>query len=575
MIPPLIIVIYLQVMANLQLPNYMAQIINEGILAEDMNRIYAYGGAMLLITFGGSLAAITTGYLVARIASGFTRDIRKKVFERVESFSAGDINKFSVSSLLTRTTNDVQQAHTAMTMILRPVIMAPMMAIGALQNALVNAPGLSWIIALSVAILLATIALIFTLAVPKFKILQTTTDRLNLVTRENLTGLRVVRAFNNEATQEDKFDAVNKDLVALNLFVNRLMIVMFPFMTLLMNVALVAIIWFGAQLISDFRLEIGNMMAFMQYATQVMMSFLMLSVVFIMLPRASVSAKRIREVIDAAPTIVDPPKPQKIPKNSPGRVEFQNVSFKFPDADTAAISNISFTAEPGKKTAIIGSTGSGKSTLINLIPRFYDVSSGKVSIDGVDVRNLKLEDLYRQIGYIPQKSVLFSGTIKSNVAYGNHRAPEKDIVWAIKTAQASQFVNNLTKGIHSPVSQGGANVSGGQKQRLSIARALAVKPKIYLFDDSFSALDFKTDTQLRKDLKKEIKDSTVIVVAQRIGTILDADKIIVLNEGKVVGEGTHQELLKTNQVYQEIAHSQLSDSELSLHLETANGVNHG
>lgn len=563
LIIPLVILTYLQVLANLELPDYMAKIINNGIIQEDMNAIYQNGGIMLLITLGGGIAAVGVGYLAARIATGFARDLRRKVFERVESFSIAEFNKFSTASLITRSTNDIQQIQMVTIMIFRLVLMAPFMAVGALQNAMQTAPSLSWIIVVAVAALLAMIGMLFTFALPKFKLLQKMVDKLNLVARENLTGLRVVRAFNNESVEEKKFDEVNKDLTKLNLFVNRLMVIMQPFMMLIMNLALVAIVWFGAHLVSDGSVEIGNMMAFMQYAMQVIMSFLMISIIFIMVPRASVSAKRVSEVIDTEATIEDPEKPVKPAEKGKGRIEFKDVTFTYPGADSPVLSGIDFTAEPGQTTAFIGSTGSGKSTLISLIPRFYDVSAGQVLVDGVDVRDLKLKDLYGQIGYVPQTGVLFSGTVKSNITYGNKDATDRDVKKAVDVAQANEFIKNLEKGVESEIAQGGANVSGGQKQRLSIARALAVKPKVYIFDDSFSALDFKTDRALRGALEKETKNKTVLIVGQRISTIMNADKIIVLDEGKIVGQGTHHELMKTNAVYKEIAYSQLSEEELA------------
>lgn len=563
LIIPLVILTYLQVMANLQLPDYMAKIINDGIIGESMNAIYRNGGIMLLVTLGGGIAAVGVGFLATRVATSFARDIRRKVFEKVESFSIAEFNSLSTASLITRSTNDIQQIQMVTLMILRMVLMAPFMAIGALQNAIQNAPELSWIIAMAVGALFVIIVVLFTTALPKFKILQKMVDMLNLVTRENLTGLRVIRAFNKEKTEEKKFDEANTDLMRLNLFVNRLMIILQPFMMLLMNIALVAIVWFGAQLVSDNSIEIGNMMAFMQYATQVIMSFLMISIIFIMIPRASVSAKRVNEVLNTTATIRDPKNPTKPARNGHGRIEFRDVTFAYPDADSPVLSGINFTAEPGQTTAFIGSTGSGKTTLIGLIPRFYDVTAGQVLIDNVDVRDMRLRDLSGQIGYVPQKGVLFSGTVKSNVAYGNKRASTKEIDTAIKVAQASDFVKKLEDGLQSNISQGGTNVSGGQKQRLSIARALAVKPKVYIFDDSFSALDFKTDAKLRKALQKETAGKTVLIVGQRISTIMNADKIIVMDEGKIVGQGTHDELMKHNVVYQEIAHSQLSDEELA------------
>ena len=565
LIVPLIILIYLQVMANLSLPDLMAKIVDNGIIGGDMNAIIKNGLIMLGVTLGGGVAAVGVGFLSARTATGFARDVRQKVFKKVEGFSIVEFNKFSTASLITRSTNDIQQIQSTTLMILRLVIMAPLMAIGGLQKAMENAPDLSWIIAVAVVSLLVVIIVLFVAALPKFKLLQKMVDKLNLVTRENLTGLRVVRAFNKEKTEENKFNDANTDLMKLNLTVNRMMIIMQPFMNLIMNMALIAIVWFGAHLVSERLIDVGNMMAFMQYATQVIMSFLMISMLFIMIPRASVSAKRVNEVIDTDISIKDPEESKKVkkaPGRGSGRVEFRDVTFTYPDAEAPVLSGVNFTAEPGQTTAIIGSTGSGKSTLIDLIPRFYDVSAGQILIDNVDIRDQNLSDLYSQIGYVPQKGVLFSGSIKSNVAYGNPVASAEEIENAIKVSQSKDFVQKKEDGVNASISQGGANVSGGQKQRLSIARALAVKPKVYIFDDSFSALDFKTEAKLKKELKKETKNKTVLIVAQRISTIINADKIIVMNEGKIVGEGTHQELLKNNSVYQEIASSQLSEEEL-------------
>lgn len=560
---PLVILTYLGVLANLELPNYMAKIVDNGIIGEDMSSIYQNGALMLAVTVAGGLAMVGVGFLASKIATGLAKDLRKNVFEKVEKFSIAEFNQFSTASLITRSTNDIQQVQTVMTMLLRIVLMAPFMAVGALQNALKNAPELSWIIAVAVVALLSLVAVLFAFGLPKFKILQKLVDKLNLVTRENLTGLRVVRAFDNESIEEKKFDKANQDLTKLNIFVNRLMSILQPFMMFVMNVSTVAIVWFGAQLVSTNMIEIGGMMAFMQYAIQVIMSFLMFSMIFIMIPRASVSANRIIEVIDTDISIKDPQNPKPLAVESRGQIEFRDVTFTYPDADYPVLSGINFTAHPGQTTAFIGSTGSGKSTLINLVPRFYDVSAGQVLIDDVDVRDLKLEDLYGQIGYVPQKGVLFSGTIKSNIKFGNKNTTDRDVRNALKTAQATDFVDKLAKKIDSPISQGGTNVSGGQKQRLSIARALAVNPNVYIFDDSFSALDFKTDATLRKELVKQTKGKTVLIVGQRISTIMDADKIIVLDEGKIVGQGTHDELMKSNGIYQEIAYSQLSKEELS------------
>ncbi len=568
LIIPIVVLTYLQVMANLALPNYMANIINNGIIGEDMSTIFREGGLMIVVTLGGSVAAILAGYLAAKVATGFSRDIRGKVFQKVESFSIAEFNKFSTASLITRSTNDIQQIQTVTAMLFRMFLIAPFMAVGALQNALHTAPELSWVIALASVILLVVIGILFGFGLPKFKLLQKLVDKLNLVTRENLTGLRVVRAFDNESVEEKKFDQANRDLTKLNLFVNRLMIILQPFMMFVMNLSLVAIVWFGGHLVSTNTIEIGNMMAFMQYAMQVLMSFLMISVIFIMIPRASVSARRVGEVINTESTIHDPSNPKKIPNSGRGLVEFKDVTFTYPDAEAPILSGINFTAEPGQTTAFIGSTGSGKSTLINLIPRFYDVSAGQIMIDGIDIRDLKLKDLYSKIGYVPQKGVLFSGTVESNIKYGNLNASGQEVENAMKVSQSMEFVSKLDNGINSDISQGGSNVSGGQKQRLSIARALAIQPNIYIFDDSFSALDFKTDAALRKDLEKETKGRTVLIVGQRISTIVNANKIIVLDEGKIVGQGTHTELLKSNKIYQEIARSQLSDQELSAILQS-------
>ena len=564
---------YAMVMANLWLPDKMSEIVNNGIIKQDMPAIWHNGLAMILVTAAGGLCSITIGFLASRIATGMAQKLRMELFERVESFALADFNKFSTASLITRSTNDIQQIQMTSILLLRLALMAPIMAIGGLQKAIHNAPNLSWIIALAVSVLLVVIAVLFVIAVPRFKKLQTLVDKLNLVTRENLVGLKVIRAFHNEKIEQKKFQQANTELNKMNLFVNRLMMLLDPIMTLVMNFSSVAIVWFGAHLISSGNLQIGNMMAFLEYAMQVIISFLLLSMVFIMVPRAAVSVKRVGEVLDTLPSIVDPPSPQQLPHDATGKIEFKDVTFTYPDADLPVLSNINFTAEPGQTTAFIGSTGSGKSTLINLIPRFYDVSAGQILLDGVDVRQLKLEDLYDQIGYVPQKGVLFSGTIASNIKYGNAKASQKLVEKSAKIAQAAEFINELKNGYKNEIAQGGSNVSGGQRQRLSIARAIAVEPNVYIFDDSFSALDFKTDAKLRSALAKETKDKTVLIVGQRINTIMNADKIIVLDEGKIVGQGTHQELMKNCQVYQEIAASQLSEDDLQkMSATTAKGA---
>ena len=553
---------YAMVMANLWLPDKMSEIVNNGIIKQDMPAIWHNGLAMILVTAAGGLCSIIIGFLASRIATGMAQKLRMELFERVESFALADFNKFSTASLITRSTNDIQQIQMTSILLLRLALMAPIMAIGGLQKAIHNAPNLSWIIALAVSVLLVVIAMLFVIAVPRFKKLQTLVDKLNLVTRENLVGLKVIRAFHNEKIEQKKFQQANAELNKMNLFVNRLMMLLDPIMTLVMNFSSVAIVWFGAHLISSGNLQIGNMMAFLEYAMQVIISFLLLSMVFIMVPRAAVSVKRVGEVLDTLPSIVDPSSPQRLPDDATGKIEFKDVTFTYPDADLPVLSNINFTAEPGQTTAFIGSTGSGKSTLINLIPRFYDVSAGQILLDGVDIRQLKLEELYDQIGYVPQKGVLFSGTIASNIKYGNAKASQKLVEKSAKIAQAAEFVSELKNGYKSDIAQGGSNVSGGQRQRLSIARAIAVEPNVYIFDDSFSALDFKTDAKLRSALAKETKHKTVLIVGQRINTIMNADKIIVLDEGKIVGQGTHQELMKNCQVYQEIAASQLSEDDL-------------
>ncbi len=564
---------YAMVMANLWLPDKMSEIVNNGIIKQDMPAIWHNGLAMIVVTAAGGLCSIVIGFLAARIATGMAQKLRTELFERVESFALADFNKFSTASLITRSTNDIQQIQMTSILLLRLALMAPIMAIGGLQKAIHNAPNLSWIIALAVSVLLVVIAVLFVIAVPRFKRLQTLVDKLNLVTRENLVGLKVIRAFHNEKIEQKKFQQANTELNKMNLFVNRLMMLLDPIMTLVMNFSSVAIVWFGAHLISSGNLQIGNMMAFLEYAMQVIISFLLLSMVFIMVPRAAVSVKRVGEVLDTPPSIIDPQSPQQLPNDATGKIEFKDVTFTYSDADLPVLSNINFTAEPGQTTAFIGSTGSGKSTLINLIPRFYDVSAGQILLDGVDIRQLKLEDLYDQIGYVPQKGVLFSGTIASNIKYGNAKASQELVEKSANIAQAAEFIGELKNGYKNDIAQGGSNVSGGQRQRLSIARAIAVEPNVYIFDDSFSALDFKTDAKLRSALAKETKHKTVLIVGQRINTIMNADKIIVLDEGKIVGQGTHQELMKNCQVYQEIAASQLSEDDLQkMSVTTAKGT---
>lgn len=557
-----IIFVAIQTYVDLTLPEFMSKIVDTGIVNSDTDYIIKVGLQMLGLSFIGIIATIIVSFFASRIAASTSRTLRKEVFEKVSNFSSEEINKFSPASLITRTTNDIQHVQMTIFMILRMMVMAPIMAIGGISKVLKNSPSLTWIIAIAVAVLFGVIIILFSLAMPKFKMFQKLVDRLNLVTRENLTGLKVVRAFNNEEHQEQKFDKANTDLTKLNLFVNKVMITLQPLTMLIMNLTMVAVIWVGSHEVDIGSLQIGDMMAFIQYAMQIMTSFMMLSMLFVMIPRASISTNRIIEVLNTTPKITDPEISKKPNNKLKGKVEFKNVTFAYPDADEAVLYDISFVAESGKTTAFIGSTGSGKSTLINLIPRFYDVTDGEILIGGVDVRDYKQKDLRNLIGYVPQKGVLFSGTIKSNLKYGNDKLTKEEMKEVARVAQALDFIEEKDKKFDTHISQGGKNVSGGQKQRLSIARALAKNPDIFIFDDSFSALDFKTDKILRRELKKYTKDATVLIVAQRISTIMNADKIVVLEEGKVVGIGTHKELINNCEIYKEIALSQLREEEL-------------
>ncbi|BCJ93712.1 ABC transporter [Anaerocolumna cellulosilytica] len=521
------------------------------------------GLKMLGLALIAMISTILVGYLSARIAAGLGKDARSQVFKKVVGFSNTEFDRFSTASLITRSTNDIQQIQTTLVFMIRIVFYAPILAIGGIIKALNTNISMSWVIGVAVFGILGLVGTLFTIAMPKFKLMQKLVDRLNLVTREILTGLSVIRAFSKEKQEEKRFDVANTELTRTNLFVNRVMTFMMPLMMFIMNGITVLIIWSGANGIDQGSMQVGDMMAFIQYTMQIIMSFLMLSIISIMLPRASVSANRIVEVLDTDLSIHDPDNTQSLLPAKKGYVEFENVSFRYPKAEDDVLSNISFTAKPGETTAIIGSTGSGKSTLVHLIPRFYDVTEGSIKVDGVDIRNVSQNDLRDKLGFVPQKGVLFSGTIDSNIRYGKQDATTEEILKAARIAQAEDFINEKEEKYDTAISQGGTNVSGGQKQRLSIARAIAKDPEIYIFDDSFSALDYKTDIKLRKALKDEIGDSTVIIVAQRINTIIHAEQILVLDEGKIVGMGTHEELLKNCEVYKQIALSQLSKEELA------------
>ena len=528
------------------------------------NYIIKIGGMMLLVALVGTAASISVGYLGAKIGAGVSRKIRSDVFDKVQHFSTTEFNKFSTASLITRTTNDIQQIQSVLIMALRIIVYSPIMGFGALIKVMNNANSMAWIIAVVLVIILVLLISTFAIVLPKFKVIQSLVDRLNLVMRENLSGMLVIRAFGNEKVAEENFDKANYDMKKINLFVNRVMTTIMPLMMLIMNCVSLAIVWFGAKQIDLGTLAIGDMMAFMQYAMQIIMSFIMISMVMIMIPRASVAANRVNEVLSMEPSIEDPEKPVHFDSNLKGYVEFKNVSFTYPEAEEPVLKNISFVAKPGETTAIIGSTGSGKSTLIQLVPRFYDATSGEILVDGVNIKDVTQHELREKIGYVPQKGLLFAGTIGSNIKYGNPEASDEFLDKICDIAKASEFINSKEEKYDTPIAQGGTNVSGGQKQRLSIARALAKKAEVYIFDDSFSALDFKTDAALRKSLNELCKEegSTVLLVGQRISSIMHSEQIIVLNEGEIDGIGTHDELMKNCKVYQEIALSQLSKEEL-------------
>lgn len=528
------------------------------------NKYIVFAGLQMLgIAFISMASAITIMLLSARVAAKLGNTLRDKVFKKVLSFSTKEFNEFSTASLITRSTNDIQQIQMLITMLFRVVVYAPIIGIGGFIRVLTNSDtSMAWIIGLAILCIIGIVGTLFLLTMPKFKKLQDLVDKLNLVSREILTGLPVIRAFNTEKKEEKRFDGANKNLMKASIFVNRSMSMMMPLLMFIMNSITLLIVWVGGHNVDSGIMQVGDMMAFIQYTMQIVMSFLMISMISIMLPRAAVSAKRINEVIDTTPSIKDKDKTKDFDDDKKGLVEFKDVSFKYPDADSEILEDISFTAEPGKTTAIIGSTGSGKSTVVNLIPRFYDVTGGELLIDGVNIKDVSQRDLRSKIGFVPQKGMLFTGTIRSNIKYGNPSMSDEDMIKAATIAQATEFIESKPKKYDEEISQGGTNVSGGQRQRLSIARAIATDPEIFVFDDSFSALDLKTDSKLRAALKEKTENKTVIIIAQRISTILDADKIIVLEEGKIAGIGKHKELMKNCEIYKQIALSQLSKEEL-------------
>lgn len=527
------------------------------------NYILTTGGWMLVLSLISVIASVLVGLLSARVAAGVARDLRDSVFRRVTNFAKAEIEKFSTASLITRSTNDITQIQMVIIMIIRMVFFAPIMGIGGILRALDKAPSMWWIIAGMVVILLAVVAVAFSVTISRFKLIQKLIDNLNRVIRENLSGMMVVRAFNRQHFEEKRFDKANLELTSNMLFVSRVMVTIMPIMMFLMSSVSVLVVWVGSHQVAQAQIQVGDMMAFIQYTMQIFFSFMMMAMMFIMLPRASASAERIVEILETEPSIVDRPQPKHFPDPFRGVVEFRDVSFHYPDAEEDILHDISFKACPGETTAFIGTTGSGKSTIVNLIPRFFDVTDGEILIDGMDIRDVSQYELHQKIGYVPQRSNLFSGTIDSNLRLGNEEATPQEIQTAIEIAQATNFVSEREDGLEAEISQGGTNVSGGQRQRLAIARALVKKAPINIFDDSFSALDYKTDAALRSALRKYVADSVVFIVSQRVATIKSADQIIVLNEGKIVGKGTHQELMKSNEVYRDIALSQLSQEELA------------
>ena len=566
--PILVLVValaFVQAIANLYLPTLMANIIDYGIINKDIGYIWRTGGVMALVAIGGTIAAVVGIFFSSRVATGFGKIIRAKLFTHVQQFSLHEFDTVGTASLITRTTNDTTQVQQMLVIILNMMITAPITMVAGIILALNQDVGLSWILVVDIPFLVASILILMSRAIPLFRLIQVKLDKLNLILDEGLTGVRVVRAFDRQKYEEQRFDAANRDLTDISIKVNRIVATLMPLMMFVLNVSSVAILWFGAIRINNGDLRVGAMIAFLQYAMQILFALLMVSMMFIMLPRAAASATRINEVLAIKPEINDAEQLKRADEIS-GYVEFQDVTFSYPGAEEPALSHISLSASPGEVTAIIGGTGAGKSTLVSLIPRFYDVDDadgGRILVDGEDIREMSQEHLRTKIGCVPQKAVLFSGTIAENIRYGKEDASDEEIRHAADIAQATEFIQNMQDGFDSVIAQGGTNVSGGQKQRLSIARALVRKPEIYVFDDTFSALDFKTDARLRSALKKETQDSTVLIVAQRVSTVMDADQIIVLDEGHIAGIGTHRELMATSEVYREIVSSQLSSEEIA------------
>lgn len=558
----ILVLVLFQSLAELYLPTLMADIVNFGIIKGDVPYIWQIGGWMLVIAIGGTACSVIASYLSSRTAGGFAKQLRSRVFRHVENFSLQEFDKMGTASLITRTTNDITQVQNVLTMMLRMMIMAPLMCIGGIFMAVSQDAKLSTIFLVVLPVLGGAIALIGSKGLPLFKTIQKKLDRLNLVLREQLTGIRVVRSFNRGEHERVRFNGANTELRDSSIKVNVLMATIMPVMMLVMNFSMIAILYFGGMRIDSGNMNIGALIAFIQYAMQIMFSLIMVSMIFVMIPRASASAERINEVLDMQPDLSNPEQPRGM-KSMQGMIEFEHVTFRYPGAENPALSDISFTARSGETTAIIGGTGSGKSTLLSLIPRFYDVTEGSVRVNGTDVRELRQEDLRAKIGFVPQKAVLFTGTITENIRHGKDDATMDEVVHAARTAQAENFITEMKDGYDSLIAQGGNNVSGGQKQRLSIARALVRRPEVYIFDDSFSALDFKTDAKLRAALKSETTEAAVLIVAQRVSTVMDADRILVMDEGRIVGSGTHKELLEHNEVYREIVSSQLTEEEIA------------